>query len=67
MVDVLEHFHEHKISIALHNISHKVMDWRAFHRLSSYTDVVQAKIKFVKELDPFQKSSFGVGLTMMSS
>ncbi|KAL6314344.1 hypothetical protein AAG906_021054 [Vitis piasezkii] len=60
MVDVPEHFHEHKISIALHNISHKAMDWRAFHRLSSHIDVIQAKIKSVKELDPFRKSSSGV-------
>ncbi|KAJ9672548.1 hypothetical protein PVL29_025956 [Vitis rotundifolia] len=60
VVDVPEHFHKHKISIALHNISHKVMDWRAFHRLSSRTDVIQAKIKSVKELDPFRKSSSGV-------
>ncbi|KAL6314353.1 hypothetical protein AAG906_021063 [Vitis piasezkii] len=60
MVDVPEHFHEHKISIALHNISHKVMDWTTFHRLSSRTDVIQAKIKSVKELDPFRKSSSGV-------
>ncbi|KAJ9672536.1 hypothetical protein PVL29_025945 [Vitis rotundifolia] len=60
MVDVPEHFHEHRISIVLHNIVHKVMDRKALHRLSSRIDAIQAKINAVKELDSFCTSSSGV-------
>ncbi|KAJ9672546.1 hypothetical protein PVL29_025954 [Vitis rotundifolia] len=60
MVDVPEHFHKHKFSQALHDVSHKVMDRRAFHRLSSRISDIQAKIKDIKESDSFGTSSSGV-------
>ena len=67
MVDMPEHFHEHRISIVLHNIVHKVMDRKALHRLSSRIDAIQAKIKAVKELDSFLTSSSGVAAVASSS
>ncbi|KAJ9672545.1 hypothetical protein PVL29_025953 [Vitis rotundifolia] len=60
LVDVPEHFHKHKFSQALHDVSHKVMDWRPFRRLSSSINDIQAKIKDIKELDSFRISFSGV-------
>ncbi|WKA12745.1 hypothetical protein VitviT2T_030102 [Vitis vinifera] len=60
MVDVPEHFHKHKFSQALHDVYHKVMDWRAFPRLSSRINDIQDKIRDIKELDSFRTSSSGV-------
>ncbi|KAL6314342.1 hypothetical protein AAG906_021052 [Vitis piasezkii] len=67
MVDVPEHFHKHKFSQALHDVHHKVMHRRAFSRLSSRINDIQAKINAIKELDPFRTSSSGVAAVASSS
>lgn len=54
LLQVPEHFHEHKITEICHHVAHAVSDLMPLRRLSSRIEAIKAKIKDIKDLDPFR-------------
>ncbi|KAK0598988.1 hypothetical protein LWI29_001278 [Acer saccharum] len=54
MLEVPEHFHEHRITKFLSDTGHSVKDRMAVRRLSSRMEAIQVKIQNIKDMDSFR-------------
>ncbi|XP_031280356.1 disease resistance protein Pik-2-like [Pistacia vera] len=54
MLEVPDHFHEHKITKILHRVAHPVTDKKPLSRLLSSVETIKVMMKGIEELDRFR-------------
>ncbi|KAJ0040074.1 hypothetical protein Pint_28368 [Pistacia integerrima] len=54
MLEVPDHFHEHKITRFLHDVAHSVTDKKPLSRLFSSMETIKVRMKGIEELDRFR-------------
>ncbi|KAK1577699.1 hypothetical protein Q3G72_024026 [Acer saccharum] len=54
LLEVPEHFHQHRVTKIIHKAGHSFTDWMAVRTLSSRMEAILVKIKNIGAMDPFR-------------